>query len=455
MTVWLDRGHLTTTTAARSVCCAFTHTHQKHLHKHETRQNPKKANIARGRTNRVLVFGVSPFRIQHKNTICKSPFFTVAFNSTMLRLALTLFIVFENYAGAFTSLARRHSSFGALNTATLATSDVVLTVSTVDDALPTYTSVGAFAPSLPIDPQDHTPTLPNVARKDNDEEDTLTFLEKRLKIMLRAASLDHTRLTHASLGLASLGSGVHHVLHVCTQGWTSDVCLTETSIVGAIHIACCAAGLFRLEFRNAAERARNACFWPILPGNIWMLWSSLTEWGCGSHAPLSVYNPALQAFTVVNIVLAFYQLAEVYMAGSDPKQQKIGIWMEGGFVNSFSMFWSYQSITLMLYFAQLWISLTTDSASLTSFIDRYPEFANVVTHAQIDTAFASNLGAFLVTLFKYKACDKRFIYALIITFNIGLSLVWIMPTLYNIAGGEAWHDFLNLAHLPAAANILE
>ena len=274
-----------------------------------------------------------------------------------------------------------------------------------------------LAPSAPL------PTLTTYNERSsslqgNSRHRTRTTSHRKIRKLLKAGTLDIPRISHSIVGLSSILVGLHHMIEVLLlSSFTDAECKVSTIVcTGCIHTLAGLLGIRRLNFKSEKEAARNAMFWPAPIQSSWLATVSLTEWGQGSGAFISMGNAPFAAFTAFNVLLTFWQLSEILRKTGvrdnsnsnsiSPKQDSI--WFEKSAHNVILVELSYL-LWMQLQMGTVLYIIASSSCSVvefSSFMDAFPNMQSLLSNLALNTAFFNNLAVFVATLVRYKLVSK-------------------------------------------------
>lgn len=256
---------------------------------------------------------------------------------------------------------------------------------------------------------------------------TRTTTHRKIRNFFKAGTLDIPRISHSIVGLSSILVGLHHMIKVLLLSSFTEVECTVFTILctGCIHTSAGLLGVRRLNFKNEKEAARNAMFWPAPIQSLWLASVSLTEWGQGSGALISMGNSLFTAFTAFNVLLTVWQFSVILRktgvresnsssnTGSKSAKQD-SIWFKKSAHNAilaeFSyLLWMQLQMGTVLYIATIGSSCPSSVPLLqkfSSFMDAFPKMQYLLSNLALNTAFFNNLAVFLATLLRYKLVSK-------------------------------------------------
>mmetsp|Transcript_52883 Transcript_52883/g.60028 ORF Transcript_52883/g.60028 Transcript_52883/m.60028 type:complete len:642 (+) Transcript_52883:361-2286(+) len=234
--------------------------------------------------------------------------------------------------------------------------------------------------------------------------------KSKIQKFAKAGVKDHFRIIHSLVGLSSIVIGLHHMMEVLIFSSFTLADLSIATIIGTglVHTCTGLFGIRRLNFHNPKEAARNAMFWPAPIQGLWLASVSLTEWGQGSNALVSMWQTPFVAFTAFNIVLTCWQLSQILTKTGTAERTKDTIWFQKAQHNAilveFSyLFWMQLQMGTVLYLATMGPG---SQAAFTAFMDTYPKMQLLLSNLALNTAFFNNLAIFLATLLRYKILRK-------------------------------------------------
>jgi len=234
--------------------------------------------------------------------------------------------------------------------------------------------------------------------------------KSKIQKFAKAGVKDHFRIIHSLVGLSSIVIGLHHMMEVLIFSSFTLADLSIATIIGTglVHTCTGLFGIRRLNFHNPKEAARNAMFWPAPIQGLWLASVSLTEWGQGSNALVSMWQTPFVAFTAFNIVLTCWQLSQILTKTGTAERTKDTIWFQKAQHNAilveFSyLFWMQIQMGTVLYLATMGPG---SQAAFTTFMDTYPKMQLLLANLALNTAFFNNLAIFLATLLRYKILRK-------------------------------------------------
>jgi len=231
-------------------------------------------------------------------------------------------------------------------------------------------------------------------------------LNRKVQKFLKAGVKDTIRIVHSTVGLASILVGLHHMIEVVIIKSFSDVFTARTIIwSGILHTLVGTFGIRRLHFKNKKESARNAMFWPAPIQNAWLTSVSLTEWGQGSGAFVSMWKAPFAAFTTFNLILTVWQLLEV-LKKTGPSKTSDTIWLEDSKKNAILVEFAYLFWMQIQMGTALYVSRFVPLPIFSTFMDTYPEMRYLLSNLALNTAFFNNLAIFIATLLRYKVMSK-------------------------------------------------
>merc|ERR1712238_427807 len=192
------------------------------------------------------------------------------------------------------------------------------------------------------------------------------------------------------------------------MGTLAEISLSTIIGTGLVHTCTGLFGIRRLHFQNPKEAARNAMFWPAPIQGLWLASVSVTEWGQGSNAVLSMWQTPFVAFTAFNIGLTVWQLSQILTKTGSVERTKDTIWFQKAKHNAilveFScLFWMQIQMGTVFYLATMGPGSQT---AFTTFMDTYPKMQLLLSNLALNTAFFNNLAIFLATLLRYKILRK-------------------------------------------------
>jgi len=234
--------------------------------------------------------------------------------------------------------------------------------------------------------------------------------KSKIRKFAKAGMKNIPRIIHSLVGLSSIVIGFHHMVHVLITSSFTNADITISTIIGTglVHTCTGLFGVRRLNFKNKKEAARNAMFWPAPIQGLWLASVSLSEWGQGSNALLSMWNTPLVAFTAFNIGITFWQLSQILTKTGTTERTKDTIWFRKSSHNAilveFSyLFWMQIQMGTVLRLATMG---TGSQHAFTSFMEMYPKMKLLLSNLALNTAFFNNLAILLATLLRYKIISK-------------------------------------------------
>jgi len=229
----------------------------------------------------------------------------------------------------------------------------------------------------------------------------------KMNKFVKAGALDVKRISHSTIGLLSILVGLHHMVNVLVIHGFSDALSARVAFrTGVLHSLVGAFGIRRLNFKNKMESARNAMFWPAPIQGMWLTCASLTEWGQGSGAWISMWNAPFIFFTTFNIGLTFWQLSEVSRKTGNSKRTRDTIWFEDAKKNVLLVEFAYLFWMQIQMGTSLYISSCVRRGTFSAFMDTYPQMHYLLSNLALNTAFFNNLAIFIATLLRYKILAK-------------------------------------------------
>ena len=239
----------------------------------------------------------------------------------LFRLSIVVLSMLSKQASAFTPISSKHATQKLDSTIVpFQEEQVIHTTKQRNNLLE-----GIPPPLLPHEDADdmaalareHLMTNENIQKSFFDENQTL----RRLKGMAISSTANAQRLTHASLGVASLTLGACHVLELLQHGFAAPTTPSFTAFSATVYTLCAVAGTTRLEFDKPKERIRNNVIWPVTFTNFWFGASCLTEWApvfddCGNMVDTRILfsmfdNPVWQTYTTAIFAITVWQVYEV------------------------------------------------------------------------------------------------------------------------------------------------
>lgn len=247
-----------------------------------------------------------------------------------------------------------------------------------------------------------------------------TTTHRKIRQFFKAGTLDIPRISHSIVGLSSILVGIAHVIEVLlTSSFTDAECTVSTILcTGFIHTFAGLLGVRRLNFKNKKEAARNAMFWPAPIQSSWLASVSLTEWGQGSGALISMGDSVFTVFTAFNVLLTFWQLSVIVRktgirAGnnSSTSNKQDTIWFKKSAYNAIMVEFSYLLWMQLQMGTVLYIVIASSSSvpllhDFSYFMDAFPKMQYLLSNLALNTAFFNNLAVFLATLLRYKLVSK-------------------------------------------------
>lgn len=244
---------------------------------------------------------------------------------------------------------------------------------------------------------------------------TKTTSYRKIRKFFKAGTLDIPRICHSIVGLSSILVGLHHMIKVLLLSSFTNVECKVSAIVctGCIHTLAGLLGIRRLNFKSDKEAARNAMFWPAPIQSLWLASVSLTEWGQGSGAFLSMGNSLFTAFTTFNVLLTVWQLSEILRktgvrgSGSGSNKQD-SIWFQKSAHNAILVEFSYL-LWMQLQMGTVLYIVACRSCSVgdfSIFMDAFPNMQSLLSNLALNTAFFNNLAVFVATLVRYNLVSK-------------------------------------------------
>ena len=269
-----------------------------------------------------------------------------------------------------------------------------------------------LAPSAPL-PSLTTYNERSSSSKGNSHQRTRTTSYREVRKFLKAGTLDIPRISHSIVGLTSMLVGLHHMIEVLLlSSFTNAECKVSAIVcTGCIHTLAGLLGIRRLNFKSEREAARNAMFWPAPIQSSWLACVSLTEWGQGSGAFISMGNPLFTAFTTFNVLLTVWQLSEILrktgVCGSGSNKQD-SIWFQKSEHDAILVEFSYL-LWMQLQMGTVLYIVACSSCSVvefSSFMDAFPNMQSLLSNLALNTAFFNNLAVFVATLVRYKLVSR-------------------------------------------------
>ncbi|OEU23428.1 hypothetical protein FRACYDRAFT_267525 [Fragilariopsis cylindrus CCMP1102] len=245
---------------------------------------------------------------------------------------------------------------------------------------------------------------------------------RKIRKFFKAGTLDIPRICHSIVGLSSILVGLHHMSKVLLLSSFTNVECKVSAIVctGGIHTLAGLLGIRRLNFKSNKEAARNAMFWPAPIQSLWLASVSLTEWGQGSGAFISMKNPLFTAFTTSNVLLTVWQLSEILRktgvrdsgsgsgSGSGSNKKQDSIWFQKSAHNAILVEFSYL-LWMQLQMGTVLYIIACRSCSVgefSIFMDAFPNMQSLLSNLALNTAFFNNLAVFVATLVRYNVLSK-------------------------------------------------
>jgi len=272
--------------------------------------------------------------------------------------------------------------------------------------------------------------------------------DRKVRKFVKAGFKDTIRASHSFIGLASILVGLHHMMDVVIIHKFSDVFKVPTIIwSGLLHILVGTFGIRRLNFKSEKEAARNAMFWPAPIQNAWLTSVSLSEWGQGSKAFISMWKAPFAAFTTFNLMLTFWQLSQVInKSGNDNTRDTI--WCKNSKTNAVLVEFAYLFWMQIQMGTALFISCSVPLQTFSTFMDAYPEMQYLLSNLAINTAFFNNLAIFIATLLRYKVLskpsnDNKIVFSIPLFSSI--LIVWkVLSCFFLTRGGAMSSSFFSL-----------
>jgi len=251
-----------------------------------------------------------------------------------------------------------------------------------------------------------------------------TAFRRKIRTFLKAGVVDAQRKSHSIFGSLSILVGFHHMVDIIIINSFVEALTVPTIIsTGMLHTLVGTFGIRRLNFKNKMESARNAMFWPAPIQSFWLTSISLTEWGQGSDALISMWSAPFMMFTAMNLALTFWQLSEILQKTGNPTRTKDTIWFKDAATNAILVEFSYLIWMQIQMGAALYIASTAQLDSFSNYMDTFPQMQYLLGNAALNTAFFNNLAIFIATLLRYKIVSKP---------NLDNTIVFAVPLLSSI-----------------------
>ena len=263
------------------------------------------------------------------------------------------------------------------------------------------------------------PSAPSPSLQGNHQQ-KITPTYRKIRNFFKAGTLDIPRISHSIVGLSSILVGLHHMFKVLLLSSFADVECTVRTILctGCIHTFVGLLGVRRLHFKNKKEAARNAMFWPAPIQSLWLASVSLTEWGQGSGALISMGSSLFTGFTAFNVLLTFWQFSVILRKTgvresnsssntSSNSTKQDSIWFKKSAHNAILVEFSYLLWMQIQMGTALYIATSAPLLhNFSSFMDAFPKMQYLLSNLALNTAFFNNLAVFLATLIRYKLVSK-------------------------------------------------
>jgi len=247
---------------------------------------------------------------------------------------------------------------------------------------------------------------------------------RKIRNFLKAGVKDIPRIVHSTLGLLSLLVGLHHMVDILFINTFSKFIKVPTVIcTGMLHGIVGLFGIRRLNFKQKKESARNAMFWPAPIQSTWLTFASLSEWGQGSNALISMWNIPFAGFTIFNLLLTLWQLSEVMTKTGTTSITKDTIWFKNSAKNALCVEFSYLLWMQIQMGALLYITCTVPRLTFSTFMNTFPNMQSLLANLALNTAFFNNLAIFIATLLRYKILSKP---------NLDNKIVFSVPLVSSI-----------------------
>jgi len=275
-----------------------------------------------------------------------------------------------------------------------------------------------------------------------------TLLKSKIQKFAKAGRADVYRIIHSSFGIASLVIGSNHLLNIgFLRNFLEPLSRSCIILTGSIHSMCGMFGVRRLKLNNKKEAARNAMFWPTMLQNIWFFTASLTEWGLGSKALLSMFSTPFILITLLGVGITFWQLSEVWFK-TGMEKTKDSIWFKDRWKNAILVEFSYLIWIQIQMGAMLYTGLTVSHCDFLNFMKTFPSMHSLLSNLALNTAFFNNLVVFLATLLRYKIVskpnqDNAIMFSLPVVTS--LFIVWkVLACFFGAYGGQMSSSFVSL-----------
>lgn len=273
-------------------------------------------------------------------------------------------------------------------------------------------------------------------------------LKPKIQKFIKAGRADIYRIIHSSLGIASLVIGSNHLFHITVlHDFLKPITGAGILLTGSVHCMCAMFGVRRLKLNNKKEAARNAMFWPAMLQNLWFFVASLTEWGRGPYAMISMFSMPFTLVTILGLTLTIWQLSEVLLK-TGRKKTKDSIWFQESWKNALLVEFCYLIWIQIQMGATLYVGTTVSHNDFLDFMNTFPRMHSLLSNLALNTAYFNNLVVFLATLLRYKLVskpnhDNAIMFALPVITSI--VIVWkVLSCFFGAYGGGMCSSFITL-----------